>query len=120
MENKFENLLEEYQKTLISSIREYRDNIQFLDTEKEKNFIRKILENNKFPYPILTNDDINTINKLFKEIELISMNKEEIINKIFPDNEIVSINQIKENFQKCLHDIIGSRDENIVRIKLEN
>ena len=120
IEDEFEQLLKEYENVLLTSIREYRDNVKYLDNEKEKQFINKILTNKKFPSKILSNEEITAINKLFKEIDLIPIDKYKFIEQIFPNDEIISVDKLKENFEKTLYDIIGTKDESIVRIKPED
>lgn len=119
IEGEFEQLLESFEKQILDYIREYRDNINFLENDREKQLINDILEKKQLPEN-LTSDQINVINKLFREIDVISIKPKDFTSKIFPNEEIITVEQIETNFNKYLSDIIGNKDKANVRIKLES
>jgi hypothetical protein len=119
IEGEFEQLLESFEKQILDYIREYRDNINFLENDREKQLINDILEKKQLPEN-LTSDQINVIIKLFREIDVISIKPKDFTSKIFPNEEIITVEQIETNFNKYLSDIIGNKDKANVRIKLES
>jgi len=119
IEGEFEQLLESFEKQTLDYIREYRDNISFLENDREKQLIKGIIEKKQLPED-LNSDQINVINKLFREIDVISIKPKDFTSKIFPHEEMITVEQIEANFNKYLSDIIGSKDKANVRIKLES
>lgn len=119
IEDKFEELLKNYEAALISGIREYSDNIQFLEDEEDKKFIQNILEKKSLENKILSDKKIRAINELFKEVEILSIKKDDILQKIFPKSEMVSIDTIKNNFERWLENILAGKKEEQIRLKLE-
>ena len=116
--DEFENLLQQYEKNTLKHIREYRDNIKFLDKDSEKQLINGIMKNEKLPETLDT-DAVNTINKLFREISVVSIKEDEFRNKIFPGEEIFTVEEIEGNFNKFLLDLLDGKDTSNIRIKLE-
>ncbi len=101
----FKDLLSEYEETLLNSIREYRDNVRYLETPKEKEIVENILKTKQLP-DNLTDEAIVAMGRLFKEIKLIRKNRDEVIEKLFPNDEIMTVDKIRENFNKWLLDIV--------------
>jgi hypothetical protein len=118
IEDVIEDLYESYEKTALKEIREYRDNVQFLDKESDKQLIETIFKKQNLPVH-LTPQMIQTINKLFKEIDIVEVDSEKIIKTLFPDQEMTTIDELRKSFLAFIDDLKKNKDESGIRIKLK-
>ena len=73
------------------------DNVQFLDNGIEKEMIQSILKTKKLPDNISI-QDIRTINKLFKEIDIVEIDSGRIIKALFPSQEMTTLEEFRKRF----------------------
>jgi len=118
MDNDMDALLNSYEKTILKEVRSYRDNIQFLDNEADKNMIQGIIDNKKLPGDI-SQKNIATINKLFKEIEIVEVGQQKIMDTLFPSQEMTTLEDLHRRFLSLEADLKHGKKENEVRIKLK-
>lgn len=118
VEEEIENLLETYEKTVVKEIRAYRDNVQYLESAAEKQLIETILEQQKLP-EMMTPQMVKTINKLFKEIEIIEIEREQIIETLFPNDSMTTIEELRRHFLALEEQLKKNRLESEIRIKLK-
>ncbi|RLD12196.1 hypothetical protein DRI50_09355, partial [candidate division KSB1 bacterium] len=118
MEDDLEDLYHSYEKTVLNEMRAYRDNIQYLDSEAEKQLVEEIIKEQKLP-DALTPQMVQTINKLFKEIDVVEIDKETLINTLFPVQEMIKLEQLNQNFVSLIENIKKNRKEDEIRIKLK-
>ena len=118
IESTLDDMLKSYEKNIIREIREYRDNVQFLNNDAEKDLIQTILKTKKLP-DTLSIQDIRTINKLFKEIDIVELDSEQIIKALFPSQEMTTLEDFRKRFFALEHDIKKNKQESEVRIKLK-
>lgn len=113
-----ENLLASYEKTVVKEVRSYRDNIQFLDSVAEKKLVKTIIDNKKLPADI-NQQTVATINKLFKEIEVVEIDSEKIMETLFPSQEMTTLEELHKRFLALESDLKQGKQENEIRIKLK-
>ena len=114
-----EKFLLEFEDTIIKEIRQYRDNIQYIDNDDSKRIIAEILEKKQLP-DSLDSRLIKDINQLFREIDVIELSvQKDIIEKIFPDGEMIKFEDLQKAFATIQSDIIKNRDKESIRIKLK-
>ncbi len=118
MQDDMDALLAAYEKTVVKEVRSYRDNIQFLDSEAEKKLTQAIIDTKKLPADI-NQQTITTINKLFKEIEVVGISSEEIVEALFPSQEMTTLEDLHKRFLALEADLKQGKPENEVRIKLK-
>ncbi|HOX85133.1 MAG TPA: BREX-3 system P-loop-containing protein BrxF [bacterium] len=106
-----------YRETAIKEMRAYRDNLQYLDGD-EKQFIESILKAQKLP-DHLSPQTIQTINKLFKEIDVVAISRDTLMTRLFPDNQMCTLEELRTRFLSLEKELIGDRQESTIRIKLE-
>ncbi|HNR69622.1 MAG TPA: DUF6079 family protein, partial [bacterium] len=106
-----------YRETAIKEMRAYRDNLQYLDGD-EKQIIESILKAQKLP-DHLSPQTIQTINKLFKEIDVVAISRDTLMTRLFPDNQMCTLEELRTRFLALEKELIGDRQESAVRIKLE-
>jgi len=117
IETEIESLAESNEKTVLKEIREYRDNLQFLDKD-EKEKIEAILKKEKLP-PTMTPELQKAINKLFKEIKVVDISVQDIIKTLFPDDEMITIEELKKRFFSLESELTKGKKESEIRIKLK-
>lgn len=118
MDDDMDGLLSSYEKTVIKEVRSYRDNIQFLDNESDRNIVQGIIDTKKLPED-LNQKIIATINKLFKEIEIVEVGQQQILDTLFPSQEMTTIEDLHKRFLSLESDLKRGKQENEVRIKLK-
>jgi len=118
LEDELEELYFSYEKTVLNEMRAYRDNIQYLDSDSEKQLVEEIIKEQKLPDP-LTPQMVQTINKLFKEIDVVEIDRETLINTLFPNQEMTTIEDLRKSFFAVLEELKKNKDEGSIRIKLK-
>jgi len=117
IEDEIEALYDSYEKTIVKEIREYKDNIQYLDND-EKKLIQSILKLKKLPTDI-NHQTIATINKLFKEIDIVEVDKNRIIQGLFPKQEMATLEDLRQRFYGLMDELKKNKQESEIRIKLK-
>ena len=118
MDKDLEDLLASYEKTVVKEVRSYRDNIQFLDSGVEKKPVQTIIDTKKLP-AYISQQTVTTINKLFKEIEVVEIDSEKIMETLFPSQEMTTLEELHKRFLALEADLKQGKQENEVRIKLK-
>lgn len=120
IEETLEDFLLQFEDTIIKEIRQYRDNIQYLEDESSKKIILEILSEKQLPEK-LDNKLIQDINQLFREIDVVELDSHnDIIEKIFPHGGMITIEDLQKAFLTIEGDIVKNRDKKSIRIKLKN
>ena len=120
IDDTLESFLEQFEDKVIKEIRQYRDNIQYLENDASKKMINEILSTKKLPEK-LTQQLIKDINQLFKEIEVVELDPlNDIIDKMFPNGEMITFEELQKAFLTITGDVRKNRDESSIRIKLKN
>ena len=112
-------LWEKYEKRAVEEITNYQDNLEIADIKpKHKTIINEIITAKKLPDSF---DDllIQSINKLFKEIEIVELDKKEILQKLFHYGEMISLEQFRKAFFELEDEIKKNKKEDEIRIKLK-
>ena len=63
---------------------------------------------------------IASINKLFVDIEVVSLNRYELMNRVFKKNELVTLSQIQQAFFNLYNELEKDHKGKEVRFKIEN
>jgi len=111
-------LYDSYEKTIVKEVREYKDNVQYLDNDDEKKLIQSMLKSKKLP-TYINHQTIVTINKLFKEIDIVEVNKDRIIRELFPKQEMATLENLRQRFYGLLDELKKNKQESEIRIKLK-
>ena len=118
IEDEIQNLYDSFEKTIVKEVREYKDNVQYLDNEEEKKLIQSILKTKKLPEDI-DQQTIAAINKLFKEIDIVEIDKDRIIRNLFPKQEMTTLEDLRQRFYGLVDDLKKNKQESEIRIKLK-
>ncbi len=118
IEDEIKALYDSYENTIVKEIREYKDNVQYLDNDDEKKLIQSILKSKKLPTDI-NHRTIATINKLFKEIDIVEVDKDRIIRELFPKQEMATIEDLRQRFYSLMDELKKNKQESEIRIKLK-
>ncbi|MBA7668792.1 hypothetical protein ES703_76908 [subsurface metagenome] len=117
IEEKLEETYIQVEEHILNLVREYRDNLQFID-DNEKKLINKLLEDKILPDNI-TPALISAINNLLKEVGVVEVDTDKILSTLFPKHQMVSLEEFRDHFKSLEHDIKQDRDESEIRIKLK-
>ena len=117
MEEDLQALYDSFEKSIVNEIRAYRDNIQYLENDADKKLVEGILKDQRLPARI-TQQMIQVINKLLKEIDVIDVDRDAFINAIFPNQEMTTIEELRKNFLSWLDGLKKEREESALRVKL--
>jgi len=118
IESKLEQFYDEYSAAILKSIREYRDNLQFLDGDGEKSVNESILNSQKLP-DVIDNVAINAINKLFKEIDIQEIDRDELIQTLFPNDQMITLEDLRKAFLNWETNLKKNKVESDIRIRLK-
>jgi hypothetical protein len=119
IESTLSSFLSQFEEKTIQEIRQYRDNIPYLENESSRQIISDILTTKKLP-DHLDSELIKAINFLFREIDVVELDpRQDIIDKLFPDQEMITFEEFQKALATITGDIIKNRDENSIRIKLK-
>jgi len=119
IDDDLETIYGQHEKTIVDNIRQYRDNIDMLNfTTTEKEQITGILENKKLPDKI-DRYLIDTINRLFTEIDVVELDREELIEALFPEGEMLTLEALRKAFFDLEAKIKANKIEKEIRIKLK-
>jgi len=112
------DLMDEFSQKAVQETIDYADNLNIADISGEqKEIIKRIISEKKFPENI-DQTLINAINELFKEIEIVEVNREDFIKQLFPGEAMVSIEQIRKAFYEWEQETRKNRKEEEIRLKL--
>ena len=117
IEDEIEDLYSGFEKSVVKEVRVYRDNMQFLE-KAEKKLVQEILDEKKLP-DLISSQMIQAINKLFKEIDIVEMDRDSIITTLFPNEEMITMEDLRKRFYAFVEDLKKNRQENEIRIKLK-
>ena len=119
VEATLQGFLDQFEKKTIQEIRQYRDNIVYLENESSRQIISDILTTKTLPDQ-LGSELIKAINYLFREIDVVELDpRQDIIDKLFPDQAMITFEEFQKALATITGDIIKNRDENSIRIKLK-
>lgn len=118
IETTIAEMLDNYEKTIIKEVREYKDNTRFLESAPEKAAIEQLLSSKKLPEQV-TSTLITALNKLFKEIDVVELDRESLIHTLFPSDELITMEQLRKRFIDLENDLKKNRQEQEIRIKLK-
>ena len=93
--------------------------VQGVYNENHKKTIKKIIDTETLPDNI---DDslIDSINELFKNIEIISVKKEDILKALFKENKLLTKEQFKESLLNFESSVLNKQPGDDIRIKFED
>ena len=117
IEDDLVDMYNQFEETVVKEARMYRDNIEYLDTEDEKDLINMILEEKSLPDDI-DNATIKTLNKLFKDIEKVELKKDDVLDKLFPGQKMITVEEFHKGFIDLENEIKENKNEDEIRIKL--
>lgn len=109
------DLYREWEEIILREINHFKDNFQYLDI-KEKMEIEKILELNKLP-DLMEQKTINSLDKLFTNIEETSLTSDKIEEILFCDSETLTYTEFLEKLENLKRFVTYDKDKENLRIK---
>ena len=110
-------ITEEWTKTILDEIENYKDNIDLL-SPSEKKIIEKIRTEKKLPNDI-EQDLISALNNLFSELKEVEITPKEIIDFIFSESSILDYETFSKRLEEYEEKILESGEKKNIRIKMK-
>jgi len=105
IEKNIENIFKEYAKTTIAEVKQKAKQLEMVKIAAEyKKAIKLIIETEQLPDEI-TPQLIDAINKLFVDIKVVKLNKEDLSNELFKQDELLTFEQIRKSFFDVLNQL---------------
>jgi ABC-type cobalamin/Fe3+-siderophores transport system ATPase subunit len=110
---------DDYASTAVTEIKKREQQIEIvkLSTELKKS-IKEIIKTGTIPSP-LTSQLIDAINKLFVDIKIITLKKEDVLKSLFKKDELITLDQLREAFYNLEQKIKQENKGEEIRLKLE-
>jgi len=98
-----ENIYQEYANTTVSEVKKKAGQLDMVKIpEEQKQKIKQIINTDSLPDDI-SPDLIDAINKLFVDIKIVKLNKDEIAKELFKEDELLTFEQIRKSFFNVLN-----------------
>jgi hypothetical protein len=118
IEKTIENIYNEYAETTVAEVKQKAKQLEIVKISEEyKSIIKRIIETEQLPNEI-TQQLIDAINKLFVDIKVIKLNKEELTDELFKQDELLTFEQIRKSFFDVLHKLEKQKG-NETRFKID-
>jgi len=112
-------IADEYEKSIVLEVIKKKDQLALVKISPEhKKAIEQIIAKEALPKDI-NSSLIISINKLFVDIKIVSLNRSELMNRVFKKNELVTLNQIQQAFFNLYQELEKGHKGKEVRFKIE-
>jgi ABC-type cobalamin/Fe3+-siderophores transport system ATPase subunit len=115
MEADIKKIYEDWEATILSELKNYRDNIQYL-TPDEKQLIEPLILESGLP-PSISEKLVMALNNLFKELESIELDPEEFIREIFSESGVMDYATFSKKLDEFKQKLVAGKDLDKIRIK---
>ena len=120
VEQSLEKTYKTYAETIVDEVRRKADQLDLIKiTPEQKNQIAKIIETGEIPDNV-TSALVEAINKLFVDIKVVTLKKNDIIKSLFRKNELVTLPQIREAFFNLYNKLETESKGKEVRFRVED
>ena len=110
---------DDYASTAVTEIKKREQQIEIVKLSAElKKSIKEIIKTGTFPSP-LTSQLIDAINKLFVDIKIVTLKKEDVLKSLFKKDELITLDQLREAFYNLEQKIKQENKGEEIRLKLE-
>jgi len=109
----------DYSSTAITEITKREHLLDIIKLSAElKTSIKEIIKTGNIPSP-LTYQLIDAINKLFVDIKIVSLKKEDVLKSLFKKDELITLEQLREAFYNFEQKIHQENKGEEIRLKIE-
>ncbi|MFA6589487.1 MAG: DUF6079 family protein, partial [Bacteroidales bacterium] len=113
-----ENIFNEYAETTVAEIKRKATQLDIINiADEHKRAINQIIETEQLPDDI-SPELIDAINKLFVNIKIVKLNREEITKELFKQDELLTFGQIRKSFFDVLNKLESQKSDE-VRFKID-
>ena len=120
VEETLEKIYNTYAQTIVDEVKEKAATLELINILPEhRKQIQKILETGRMPENV-TPELIEAINKLFVDINVVTLRKNEIIKALFRKNELVTLPQIREAFFNLYNKLETENKGKETRFRIED
>lgn len=119
IEKTLENIFNDYSNTAVAEIKKNEKQLDLIKIPAEqKKSIATIIKSGKLP-DSLSQPLIEAINKLFVDIKVVTLKKEDVLNALFKKDELITLDQLKEAFFNLEQKLQRENKGQEIRIKIE-
>ena len=112
-------IADEYEMTLVQEVIKKKDQLELVKLQPEhKKAIEQLIAKEELPADI-NSGLIASINKLFVDIEVVSLKQQDLVNRVFKKNELVTLSQIQQAFFNLYNELEKDHKGKEVRFKIE-
>ncbi len=117
MQKSISSISEEWRKTILAEIENYKDNIDLL-SPSEKKVIEKLRAEKKLPGEIEQNL-IAALNNLFSELKEVEILPREIMNFVFSESSVLDYETFSRKLDEYKEKMLEAGDKKNIRIKMK-
>lgn len=118
IETTLDTIYQEYSQTAINEVRLRANKLPLIKiTEGYRQDIQSIIDSGEMP-PIFNEGLMTAINKLFVDIKIVALKKEDVLDALFKKDELITVEQLREAFYS-LENHIKQQNKGDIRLKLE-
>lgn len=119
VDDTLQTIYNDFERTTVIEVKKKADQLEIINiAPNQKKEIQNISKTGKLPDHI-TQQLIDGINKLFVDIKIVHLNKEELINQLFKNNELLTLDQVKETLMNLQLKLEKESKGQEVRFKID-
>lgn len=110
-----QNVFDAWEATILTEVNNYRGNLQYLDAREQK-LIEGVIKAGKLPASV-TDELVNALNNLFKELESIEINPRDFFEEVFRDTQVMDYFSFERKINEIKQKLVAGKDLDKIRIK---
>jgi len=115
-ESEISAIYSEWERTVLSELNNYRDNVKLLNSDEQK-LINGVIKSGKLPSPV-SEPLVIAFNNLFKELELIEISEKMLADALFSDSQVMDYLTFDNRLKTFKDSLVKGKDLDKVRIKM--
>ena len=115
IESAMQDVFDEWEATILTEVKNYKDNLQYLNSEERK-LIEAVIKESKLP-GVVTDELVNALNNMFKELESIEINPHDFFGEIFKDSQVIDYYSFEIKINEIKQKLVAGKDLDKIRIK---
>lgn len=114
-----DTIYQEYSQTAINEMRNRADKLPLVKiTEGYRQDIQSVIDSGEMP-PVFNEGLITAVNKLFVDIKIVSLKKQDVLEALFKKDELMTLEQLREAFFNLENQIKLQYKGDDIRLKIE-
>ncbi len=119
IDSDIKSIFDDYCNATVTEVIKNKEQLKLVNlSDTQKSVIQEIIKQEKMP-AIIDDSLIQSINKLFIHIKIVSLNKVDVIRSIFGNNDLITLRQLETSFSNLIEKIKRENKGEEIRIKIE-